>query len=287
MDRRVLEAQDIKIHSFENFDDAATHILHLMSQFIGINTLFIAKNDGATNHILKVYNQADELVTEGSSLPFEDTFCKLSVTHGMEPLTISNIADHELTRELNVTKDLGGGSFIGIPIYLNNGNNYGTICGLDKQPFEYSEEHLELFQVMASLITYVLELEFANDQIEELSSPLVPITEGVGVLPILGHITEGRTENMLQSVLAKSQKYDLDHLVIDLSGVLDIDQTVHSFLQKLVYLLNVVGIETILTGIGPELSKKAVEFNITFEGVKRKANLEGALADIGFVLQKK
>ncbi|WP_240501888.1 hypothetical protein [Bacillus sp. MUM 13] len=47
---------NVKKH-FRNFDEASSAILGLMSQIIGINTLFIAKNDKSTNNILKVINK--------------------------------------------------------------------------------------------------------------------------------------------------------------------------------------------------------------------------------------
>ena len=85
MDERML---DLKSRSFQNFEEAAESILHMMSKIVEMNTLFIAKNDNNTNRIVKAVNLKESLVNEGAELPFKETFCKLSVDHGREILVI-------------------------------------------------------------------------------------------------------------------------------------------------------------------------------------------------------
>ncbi|BBP87149.1 hypothetical protein BsIDN1_07670 [Bacillus safensis] len=62
------------LKQFRNFHDASTSILNMMSQFIDVNTLFIAKNDQNTNQIVKVLNHDEQLLEEGEELPYEKTF---------------------------------------------------------------------------------------------------------------------------------------------------------------------------------------------------------------------
>jgi rsbT co-antagonist protein RsbR len=272
---------------FKNFDEAAESILRIMSKFIDINTLFIAKNDKYTNEIVKVINKDDTLLEQEDSLPFEESFCKLSVQKGREILIIPDINKSDLTVSLNVTKKLGSGCFIGIPIYYEDGENYGTICGLDTKTFDFTQKHIELFETMGSLLTYVLELDNANKQIQNLSAPFVPITKGVAVLPIIGIINEDRAENIIFLALSKSQELSLDYLVIDLSGISQINNLVSASLLKIVNLLGLIGVTPILTGIHPNLALKAIEVNADLQKVTIEANLERALNKIGFILEKR
>ncbi len=76
---------------YKNFDEAADNILKMMSGLLDINTLFLAKNDRCTNKIMKVLNKKEILLEEGGALPFEQTFCKLSVDYGTKPLIIPDI----------------------------------------------------------------------------------------------------------------------------------------------------------------------------------------------------
>lgn len=194
------------VRAFDNFEEAAQGVLEIISEFVKINTLFIAKNDKVQNEIITVINQKEELLQQGEILPFDETLCKLSVDHGKEILIIPDLSKSELSQSLDVVKGLGGGSFIGIPIYFENGEIYGTICGLDTHIFPFTEEHIRLFETMASLLTFVLELDNANQQIQNLSAPFVPITSGVAVLPIIGFINKERAEKIIQLSLQKVKR---------------------------------------------------------------------------------
>lgn len=276
-----------KLTSFKNFEEAAESILRIMAEFIDINTLFIARNDKEINEIVKVTNREQKLLEEGSTSPFEETFCKLSVNNGQDILIIPDINESELSSSMEVTKKLGGGSFVGIPIYYEDGENYGTICGLDTKKVDFSEKHIELFRTMASLITHVIELDRANQQIENLSAPFVPIVNGVAVLPIIGFINEKRIEDITLSALTKSQDMSLEYLIIDLSGIVQINSLVSSSLLKIVNLLQLIGVTPILTGIRPDMAIKALEGYHDLQNIMIEANLERALQKIGFVLEKR
>ncbi|TFE00487.1 STAS domain-containing protein [Jeotgalibacillus salarius] len=272
---------------FKNFDEAADSILKMIAGILDINTLFIAKNDQKVNEIIKVVNKDETLLRAGEKLPFEDTYCKVSVDHGNEPIMISDITQHEKTKDLGVTQNLGSGSFIGIPIYFGDGKNYGTICGLDTEPFQLSEEHLELLETMSSLLSYVLELDGAQKQIDNLSVPIVPITKGVAVLPIIGSINVIRVERIIELTLSRSQELDLDHLVIDLSGIIEVDELMIGSLLKIVNLLKLLGVHAVLTGIRPETAMQANQSSVDFTKFDVETNLERALTKLGFHLEKK
>lgn len=117
------------VRAFDNFEEAAQGVLEIISEFVKINTLFIAKNDKVQNEIITVINQKEELLQQGEILPFDETLCKLSVDHGKEILIIPDLSKSELSQSLDVVKGLGGGSFIGIPIYFENGEIMGPSAG--------------------------------------------------------------------------------------------------------------------------------------------------------------
>ncbi len=274
----------IKGKTFKNFDEAAQSILNVMSNIIEMNTLFIARNDTKTNQIMKAVNVNETLLNEGDELPFHETYCKLSVDHGKDVLLIEDITQNPNSLHLNVTENLGSGSFIGIPIYYENGENYGTICGLDTKPMTFTDKQIEVFETMASILTYVLELDRANQQIQTLSAPLVPITKGVAILPIIGEVTAQRAESIIYIALHKSQQYELDYLIIDLSGVTQINQTVSGALLKLVNILGVIGVKPIVTGFQPSMAMNAIQVHADLKDIMIESTLERALHRIGFVL---
>ena len=283
MDERLLA---IKGKTYKNFDEAAQSILHVMSNIINMNTLFIARNDTKTNRIIKAVNVNETLINEGDELPFNDTYCKLSVDQGKEVLLIEDITQNPKSLQLAVTENLGSGSFIGIPIYYENGENYGTICGLDTKTMEFTEKQIAVFETMASILTYVLELDRANQHIQTLSAPLVPVTKGVAILPIIGEITAQRAENIIHTALHKSQQYDLDYLIVDLSAVTQINQTVSGALLKLVNILEIIGVKPIVTGFQPSMAMNAIQVHADLKDIMIESTLERALQRIGFILER-
>ncbi|WLV24628.1 GAF domain-containing protein [Aciduricibacillus chroicocephali] len=268
-----------------SFEETTSRILELMSKFIKVNTLFIAKNDNCTNQIIKALNQGATLVEESSTLPFKETYCKLAVDHGNQPLIIPDITKSPLTDHLNVTKNLGSGCFIGIPIYYKSGENYGTICGLDTKPFTFTDDHIEMFQTMASLLTNALDLDKAYSDIKNLSTPLVPITEGVAILPLIGEMNTYRSQTMTEVVVSESARLSLSHLVIDLSGLIILDDVAVNNLLNLAKMLKLLGVTVVITGVRPDMALQITHISMELNEIILEANLKKALASIGFTIK--
>lgn len=184
-----------------------------------------------------------------------------------------------------ITKEFGGGCLIGAPLLFKNGKKFGTLCGMDNKPFEFKPEHIQMFKSMAALIEYILELDDAYQSIFSLSAPIVPISKGVAVLPVIGKVDRGRAEIITGIALRESQRLDLDHLVIDLSGIHHIaGEDIHELLHT-VKTLKLLGVNTIFTGIRPELALKTAA-NDYFKNITYCANLEQALTHLGFNFPK-
>lgn len=271
----MMDAADFK--KYTTIEEASKNVLLLISRFIGINTLFVAKNDTQKNKIVDVINQNYTLLEKGSELPFEETLCRVAVKEGAQPLVIERLNENDLTKDLAVTHSLVDGSFIGIPIYYENGENYGTICAIDNKPFEFKEEHIEMFKTMATLLTSVLEVEKAYNDVYLLSVPIVPLGEGIGVVPIIGSVDEDRSELIMKIALEESQKRNLDYLVIDLSGMVKMDDRVSLHLVKIAHSLHLLGVKVVLTGFRPDLILKSAQHNVDFKYVVIKATLEQAI----------
>ncbi|MEC0244411.1 GAF domain-containing sensor histidine kinase [Paenibacillus chitinolyticus] len=157
---------------YNNIEEAAAHIIDVVSGLLQVNTIFIATNDGQTNTILKAFNRREQLVNEGDELPFDISYCSLVGRRAGEPLVISDTASSPLTAELEVTRALGSRSFIGLPIILKNGQFYGTICILDHPSYPVSETDLKTLSAMAVFLAHVVELEHAVAELREAQQVL-------------------------------------------------------------------------------------------------------------------
>lgn len=271
---------------FQSFNDAANQILKMLSDQMEINTLFIAENDGNTNKIKKAFNRHEELVTADTELPLDQTFCSLAINYGQEPLLIEDISKDERAGKLEIAAQFDNGAFIGIPIYYEDGEVYGTICGLDNHPFTFTQEHQEMFEMMASLLTYILELEKAQNEIQTLSSPLVPLTDQISILPIIGNITLARAYQLIDDVVLKSSE-GIDFLIMDFSGITQIDPRIEQPLLDLIKTLKIMGITPIITGIRPIMAMQVPHFSHSLKGERMEATLKIAIDQLGFVLMQK
>ncbi|MGB6778338.1 MAG: GAF domain-containing protein [Planococcus citreus] len=271
---------------FQNFNDAANQILNMLSKQMDINTLFIAENDGKTNTIKKAFNRDEELVVEDSQSPLDQTFCSLAINYGQEPLLIEDISKDDNAGKLEISAQFGNGAFIGIPIYYESGEVYGTICGLDKHPVSFTEEQQEMFEMMSSLLSYILELDKAQKEIQTLSSPLVPLSDEISILPIIGHITLERAYQLIEDVVMKASE-GIDFLILDFSGITQIDPRIEDPLLDLIKALKIMGITPIITGILPTMAMNVPHFAHSLKGERMEATLKIAIEQLGFELTKK
>lgn len=126
-----------------------------------------------------------------------------------------------------------------------------------------------------------LESEKKEMRLAELSAPVVPITEGVAVLPLIGEIDPPRGQKIMEISLRKSSELSLDHLLIDVSGVPVIDTEIAQYIYQIVNALQLVGVHATLTGLRPKIAKAVVDMGVSFAHVHTKASLQQALEEIG------
>ncbi|MGG1685056.1 STAS domain-containing protein [Pseudalkalibacillus sp. NRS-1564] len=117
-------------------------------------------------------------------------------------------------------------------------------------------------------------------KITELSVPIIPISKEIGVLPLIGTIDTYRASLIQRKGIERSADLQLSYLVIDLSGVPIMDTMVANEIFQLINMLELSGIESILTGIRPEIAQTAVQLGIDFNNVNTYAHLHQALSAI-------
>lgn len=113
--------------------------------------------------------------------------------------------------------------------------------------------------------------------ITELSSPVIPIKDGIGVLPLVGNIDFQRAKLILESTLEQCSEKKLTKIFIDLSAVPILDTIVAQQLYQLLAALKLIGVEPIFSGIRPELAQISLSLGISFSDTKTYSSLSRAL----------
>jgi rsbT co-antagonist protein RsbR len=121
-----------------------------------------------------------------------------------------------------------------------------------------------------------------NNQINELTAKVVPLLEGVAVLPLSGAIDHDRARQLFESVPVNVQEQGVSRLIIDCSGIYKIDELVIDSLLQINNTLMLIGVKCILTGIRPELAVEAVKLGSNFKNIITFSKVKDALNFLGF-----
>lgn len=124
----------------------------------------------------------------------------------------------------------------------------------------------------------VKRLQCQQEMINELSSPVIKLNRGTGLLPLVGDIDTARAKLILEKTLQQCAEKRLDCLLIDLSGVIMIDTMVAQQLFHLVEALGLIGVKTTLSGIRPEIAQTAVQLGLDFTQLSITSTLSRAIS---------
>ncbi|PLR69218.1 MULTISPECIES: STAS domain-containing protein [Bacillaceae] len=123
-----------------------------------------------------------------------------------------------------------------------------------------------------------LQLRAQQEMIYELSSPVIRLQDDTALLPLVGDIDTARAKMILENTLNQCAEKGISHLYIDLSGVVMIDTMVAHQIFQLIDALNLIGIESTLSGIRPEIALTSMQLGLTFDKISIKSTLSQALA---------
>jgi rsbT co-antagonist protein RsbR len=116
-----------------------------------------------------------------------------------------------------------------------------------------------------------------QQEIAELSTPVVKLWDGVLALPLIGTLDSARTqvvmENLLQSIVDENSEI----AIIDITGVPTVDTLVAQHLLKTVAAARLMGADCIISGIRPQIAQTMVHLGVELN-VTSKASLADALA---------
>ncbi|SNZ05167.1 rsbT co-antagonist protein RsbR [Terribacillus aidingensis] len=119
-------------------------------------------------------------------------------------------------------------------------------------------------------------LQAQQEMINELSSPVILLNDTTALLPLVGDIDTNRAKLILENSLRECTEMDVDLLFIDLSGVIIIDTMVAQQIFYLVDALKLIGVETVISGMRPEIAQTAVQLGVSFNA-KTTATLTQAI----------
>jgi len=112
----------------------------------------------------------------------------------------------------------------------------------------------------------------------ELSTPVVSLWDGIVALPLIGTLDSARTQVVMETLLQRIVEKEAEIAIIDITGVPTVDTLVAQHLLKAVAAARLMGADCIISGIRPQIAQTIVHLGVTLGEVTTKATLADAFA---------
>ncbi|MED4056274.1 STAS domain-containing protein [Niallia taxi] len=116
--------------------------------------------------------------------------------------------------------------------------------------------------------------EELSNLVKELSSPIIPILEGILVVPLIGKYSEQRASDLLEDALIEISRQKAKYLLIDVTGIHNIDEFLIYGIQKLIQACRLLGAECFIVGISSNLAMQILNSEYSGSDVQTFATLQ-------------
>ncbi len=154
-------------------------------------------------------------------------------------------------------------------------NSHGTlmgVCGIVTEITEQKRKEEERLLLREQVITA------QEAALRELSSPLVPIADGVVAMPLVGSIDEKRAERIMTTLLDGIGHHGAHSVILDITGVRTVDANVASAIVSAARAVRLLGARVVVTGIRAEVARTFIEIGTDLEGIVTRGNLQSGIA---------
>lgn len=147
-----------------------------------------------------------------------------------------------------------------------------------KMPLKDKEDKIiGTFGITRDITDRKLAEEKLKQLLEELSTPVLNTWEGIIVMPLIGTLTSDRAQEAMEMLLNSINDYQAKFAIIDITGVPVIDTLVADYLLKTAKAVKILGSETIITGISPEIATILVRIGVEVEQFITRSTLREGL----------
>jgi rsbT co-antagonist protein RsbR len=117
-----------------------------------------------------------------------------------------------------------------------------------------------------------------QEEMLELSTPVVKLWDGILALPMIGTLDSARTQVMMESLLNAIVSTNSRFAIIDITGVPTVDTLVAQHLLKTITAARLMGAECIISGVRPQIAQTIVHLGISLSDIVTKSKLADAFA---------
>jgi rsbT co-antagonist protein RsbR len=114
--------------------------------------------------------------------------------------------------------------------------------------------------------------------LHELSTPIIPLTDDVVAMPLIGAIDSNRAQQVIETLLAGVATSRATTAILDITGVQVVDTQVANALLRAAQAVKLLGARVVLTGIRPEIAQTLVGLGLDLGGITTRATLQSGIA---------
>jgi anti-anti-sigma regulatory factor len=259
-----------------------------LASLITFDSLFIALYLPETDSIRFDYS-VDEGVVDDVPFerPLDEAPLNARIIRGRRPLRIDDLDDDPIRRSGRLIPfgqtEKRSRAWLGIPM-LSGDEVQGVLAIQSYRPAAFSDTDAELLMLLAGQISVAVEnarlFRRLKRVIAELSTPILPVADGVLVVPLIGTIDAERAQRTTEQVLEVIVARQAETLLIDVTGVAQVDAFVVDQLLKVVRTAGLLGARSYIVGINAALARTFVELGLDVRGLQTFSDLQSALAAI-------
>jgi rsbT co-antagonist protein RsbR len=114
--------------------------------------------------------------------------------------------------------------------------------------------------------------------VRELSTPLIPISDDVVIMPLIGTVDSQRAQQVMEALLEGVAQYQAELVILDITGVSIVDtQVAQGFIQA-AQAVRLLGAQVMLTGIQPQIAQTLVHLGVDLSGIRTEGSLKAGIA---------
>jgi rsbT co-antagonist protein RsbR len=133
----------------------------------------------------------------------------------------------------------------------------------------------------AEEVRAVLQQQIIDSQrstLRELSTPIIPLADGVIAMPLIGAIDRERAQEVMQALLQGAASFRCHTAIVDITGVKTVDTDVANALLQAARAARLLGVEVLLTGIRAEIAQALVHLGADLSGLVTLGTLQSGIA---------
>lgn len=145
--------------------------------------------------------------------------------------------------------------------------------GIDVTDRRQAEEHLRRTDELREQLIHA-----QDEALRELAAPIIPVADGVLVIPLVGRIDARRAQLVLESLLDGVKAMGAETVLLDVTGIPSIDVEVAESLVRTARAVELIGARVVLTGLQPHVANTLVSMAIEIRGILTLRSLKEGIA---------